>query len=296
MHPEIRNGILFAIAAFTIWGFSPIYFKAISAVAPVEIVCHRIIWSVFFLALFLFQQKKWYQIKILLTNKRTQTILLCTSLLIGSNWLIFIWAVNNNHVLDASLGYYINPLVNILLGMLFLRERLTPLQWLAVALATIGVAIQVIRFGSLPLVALALAFTFGFYGLLRKKISVDTITGLFFETIILLPAAIIYLVGFSAEGLAAMTNYTLFFTCLLIIAGLVTTVPLLCFTAAAARLRLSTLGFFQYLGPSLMFLLALTVYDEPFRIDSGITFVFIWTALSIFTFDALRRNSKPRQL
>ncbi len=219
MHPEIRNGILFAIAAFTIWGFSPIYFKAIAAVAPVEIVCHRVIWSVFFLALFLFQQKKWHQVKILFTNKRTQTILLCTSLLIGGNWLI-----------------------------------------------------------------------------LRKKVSVDTITGLFFETIILLPAAIVYLVGFSAEGLTAMTNYPLSFTCLLIMAGLVTTVPLLCFTAAAARLRLSTLGFFQYLGPSLMFLLALTVYDEPFRIDSGITFVFIWTALSIFTFDALRRNSKPRQL
>ncbi len=296
MHSEMRNGALYAIAAYTIWGISPIYFKAISAVAPLEIVCHRVIWAVFFLALLLLQQKKWSQIKTIFAGKRTQTLLLCTSLLIGGNWLIFIWAVNNNHVLDASLGYYINPLINVLLGMLFLRERLSPLQWVAVALAATGVAIQIVRFGSLPWVALALALSFGVYGLLRKKATVDPVTGLFFETTILLPAALVYVAGFSAAGFSAMTDYTLSFNCLLIAAGLVTTIPLLCFTAAATRLRLSTLGFFQYIGPSLMFLLALTVYNEPFRIDSGVTFAFIWTALSVFTFDAWRRSNKTRQL
>ncbi len=296
MRSEIRSGAFFAAAAYTIWGISPVYFKAISAVAPLEIVCHRVVWSVFFLALLLFQQKKWHVIKTIFSERRTLTTLLCTSLLICLNWLIFIWAVNNNHVLDASLGYYINPLINILLGMIFLGERLRFLQWLAVALASIGVAIQVIRFGAIPWVALALAITFGCYGLLRKKILIDTITGLFFETVILLPVAVVYLAGFSEKGFALMAHSSLWLDALLIAAGLITTIPLLCFTAAAARLRLSTLGFFQYIGPSLMFLLALTFYDEPFKIDSGITFAFIWTALVLFTLDVFRKNRKAQKL
>ncbi len=296
MRSEIRSGAFFAAAAYTIWGISPIYFKAISAVAPLDIVCYRIVWSVFFLALLLSQQKKWHVIKTLFAEKRTLTILICTAVIIGLNWLIFIWAVNNNHVLDASLGYYINPLINILLGMVFLGERLRPLQWFAVALATVGVTIQVVRFGSIPWVALALAISFGCYGLLRKKISIDTITGLFFETVVLLPAAVVYLAAFSGEGFSLMVHGSLSLDALLIAAGLITTIPLLCFTAAAARLRLSTLGFFQYIGPSLMFFLALTIYDEPFKIDSGITFAFIWTALALFTLDAFRRNRKARKL
>ncbi len=296
MRSEIRSGAFFAAAAYTIWGISPVYFKAISVVAPLEIVCHRVVWSVFFLALLLFQQKKWHVIKTVFSEKRTLTTLLCTSLLIGLNWLIFIWAVNNNHVLDASLGYYINPLINILLGMVFLGERLRSLQWFAVALASIGVAIQVIRFGAIPWVALALAITFGCYGLLRKKIFIDTITGLFFETVILLPVAIIYLAGFAEKGFTLMAHSSLCLDALLIAAGLITTVPLLCFIAAATRLRLSTLGFFQYIAPSLMFLLALTFYDEPFRIDSGITFAFIWTALILFSLDAFRSGRRARKL
>ncbi len=296
MQSETRTGAFFALAAYTIWGFSPIYFKSIASVAPLEIVCHRIVWSVFFLALFIFQQKTWHKLKNIFTQKRTLILLTCTSFLVVSNWLIFIWAVNNNRVLEASLGYYINPLVNILLGMLFLRERLTSMQWFAVSLATTGVAIQVVRFGSIPWVALALAFSFGCYGLLRKKTAVDTLTGLFFETTILLPAALIYLIGFSATGFTAMTDNSFSFNSLLIAAGLITTIPLLFFTAAASRLRLSTLGFFQYLGPSLMFFLALSIYNEPFKIDSGITFAFIWTALVLFSFDAFRRNRRVRQL
>ncbi len=297
MQTKARSGALFAIAAYTIWGFSPVYFKAISAVTPLDIICHRVIWSVFFLLLLLCQQRKWHSIIAeIFAQKRTLLILICTSLLIVSNWLIFIWAVNNDHMLDASLGYYINPLVNILLGMIFLDERLRPLQWLAVALAAIGVAIQIIRFGSIPWIAMALALSFGCYGLLRKKISIDTITGLFFETALLLPAAITYLIFFSAEGFTLMARNSVSFNLLLIAAGLITTIPLLCFTAAAARLQLSTLGFFQYIGPSLMFFLALSVYKEPFRIDSAITFAFIWTALALFTLDAWRKNKKVQPL
>lgn len=292
---ETRRGVMYALGAYIIWGFSPIYFKAVSVVPPLEIVGHRVVWSVFFLALLLQYTKCWRDVGVLLRQRRTCLILCCTSLLIVSNWLVFIWAVTSNHMLDASLGYYINPLVNVLLGMIFFRERLSFLQWLAVGLAAAGVAVQLVRFGSLPWVALILAFSFGFYGLLRKKIVIDTGIGLFFETALLLPVALAYLL-FAAKGGTGVEEHSVMLNVLLIAAGLVTTVPLFCFTAAAARLRLSTLGFFQYIAPSLMFLLALAVYGEPFRLDSGITFAFIWSALAVFTYDAFCRSRRVRRL
>ncbi len=291
---EVRTGAFFALAAYIIWGIIPIYFKAISSLDPLDVICHRIVWSILFLALLLSLQKKWHTAQEIFSCKRTVCILLFTSLLIVSNWLIFIWAVNNNHILEVSLGYYINPLVNVLLGMLFLRERLTPLQWIAVALATTGVMIQLVRFGSLPWVALSLAFSFGFYGLLRKKTRIDSVTGLFFETILLLPFALLYLAIFSPQGFPAMAANTPAINGLLIGVGVVTTIPLLFFTAAAGRLRLSTLGFFQYIEPSLVFFIALGMYNEPFTIDSGITFIFIWGALAFFSVDALRRNRRAQ--
>lgn len=224
--------------------------------------------------------------------------LVTTAILVGANWLIFIWAVNANHMLDASLGYYINPLINVLLGMLFLGERLRKLQWFAVTLAACGVLVQLIVFGSVPIVAIALAFSFGFYGLLRKKVSVDAQTGLFIETLVMLPAAAIYLLFIAATPTSNMLANPSQLNLLLIAAGVVTTLPLLCFTGAATRLKLSTLGFFQYIGPSLMFLLAVLIYGEAFTSDKALTFAFIWGALVVFSFDGLRyrRNNRKTAL
>lgn len=290
-----RQGILLAVGAYTMWGIAPIYFKSLSDVSPLEILSHRVVWSFFLLAFLLHIGRSWRKVRDTLTSKPKMLYLVATSTLVGANWLIFIWAVNSNHMLDASLGYYINPLINVLLGMVFLGERLRKLQWFAVVLAGCGVLVQLIVFGSVPIVAMALAMSFGFYGLLRKKVAVDAQTGLFVETLILLPAAAVYLLFIASSPTANMIENQWQLNTLLIAAGVVTTLPLLCFTGAATRLKLSTLGFFQYIGPSLMFLLAVLIYGETFTMDKAITFAFIWGALVVFSFDGLRNNRRSRR-
>jgi chloramphenicol-sensitive protein RarD len=290
-----KQGVLFALGAYTMWGFAPIYFKALAGVPALEIFCHRVIWSFVVLALLLHFSRSWRPVRQVLKNRKQLMTLVLTSVLVGANWLIFIWSVGANHMLDASLGYYINPLFNVLLGMLFLGERLRRMQWLAVVLAFIGVMIQVIGFGSVPYVALALATSFGLYGLLRKKVNLNAQVGLFVETMVLLPGALIYLLALSDSPSSNMLNNPLTLNLLLLAAGIVTTAPLLCFNAAATRLMLSTLGFFQYIGPSLMFLLAVLVYGEPFEPAKAITFGFIWAALVIFSLDGIRSSHKARK-
>ncbi|HAS6354870.1 TPA: EamA family transporter RarD [Vibrio vulnificus] len=295
---KARQGVLLALGAYTMWGIAPIYFKSLAVVSPLEILSHRVVWSFFLLAALLHFGRHWRTVRDVLTSKSKMLYLVTTAILVGANWLIFIWAVNANHMLDASLGYYINPLINVLLGMLFLGERLRKLQWFAVTLAACGVLVQLIVFGSVPIVAIALAFSFGFYGLLRKKVSVDAQTGLFIETLVMLPAAAIYLLFIANTPTSNMLANPSQLNLLLIAAGVVTTLPLLCFTGAATRLKLSTLGFFQYIGPSLMFLLAVLIYGEAFTSDKALTFVFIWGALVVFSFDGLRyrRNSRKTAL
>lgn len=294
-HQRARQGIFLAIGAYTMWGIAPIYFKTISEVSPLEILSHRIVWSFFLLAALVHFGRRWRNVRDVVKSKQKMLYLLATSLLVGGNWLIFIWAVNSNHMLDASLGYYINPLINVLLGMLFLGERLRRLLWFAVALAACGVLVQLIAFGSVPVVAIGLACSFGFYGLLRKKVNLEAQTGLFIETLILLPAAAIYLMVIADTATSNLTNNPLNLNLLLVAAGIITTLPLLCFTGAATRLKLSTLGFFQYIGPSLMFLLAVLVYGEAFTADKAITFAFIWGALVVFSFDGLKTNKQSRK-
>lgn len=213
-----------------------------------------------------------------------------TALLIGSNWLIFIWAVNNDRLLDASLGYFINPLVNVVLAMLFLHERFRPLQWMAVALAGSAVAVQIISYGQMPWVAFALALSFGGYGLLRKKVSLDTLPGLFIETTLLLPLAGCYLILNSEASYIYYRSDSL----LLAASGVVTTLPLLAFTAAAVRLKLSTLSMFQYIAPSTMFLLAVLVYDEALDQTKVMVFALIWTALAVFSWEGIRHRRKQK--
>lgn len=292
---QTQRGVVLALAAYTMWGIAPIYFKALQQVSPLEILSHRVIWSFFFLAGLIALGKNWGKVRAVLRQRKTLLMLCASSVLIGGNWLIFIWAVNHNYMLDASLGYFINPLLNVLLGMVFLGERLRPLQWLAVALAACGVAMQLLQFGSLPWVALALATSFGVYGLVRKKINLDAQTGLLMETSILLPLAAVYVLIFADSPTADWRANPLSTNLLLMAAGIVTTLPLLCFTGAATKLKLSTLGFFQYIGPSLMFLLAILVYGEAFSADKGYTFAFIWAALILFSFDGIKGHRQARK-
>jgi chloramphenicol-sensitive protein RarD len=291
---QTRQGIFFALAAYFMWGIAPAYFKLIQQVPADEILTHRIIWSFFFMLALISLGRSWPKVRAACQNRKRLLLLAVTALLIGGNWLLFIWAVNNHHMLEASLGYFINPLVNVLLGMLFLGERFRRMQWVAVVLAFTGVLVQLWQFGSLPIIGLGLAFSFAFYGLLRKKIAIDAQTGMLIETLWLLPVAAAYLFLFADSPTSHLSANPWSLNLLLVAAGIVTTVPLLCFTAAATRLRLSTLGFFQYLGPTLMFLLAVTFYGETIGQDKLVTFGFIWAALILFTLDALYTQRKLR--
>jgi len=228
---QTRQGVLLAIAAYFIWGIAPVYFKFIYYVPAVEILTHRVVWSFFFMLALISLCRQWPQVKKACKNRKKILALALTALLIGSNWLLFIWAVNHNHMLEASLGYFVNPLVNVLLGMIFLGERFRRMQWVAVILAICGVLIQLWTFGSLPIIALGLAFSFAFYGLIRKKIGVDAQTGMLFETLWLLPIAAIYLFAIAESSTSDMTQNSLTLNLLLMLAGIITTIPLLCFTA-----------------------------------------------------------------
>ena len=292
---QTRVGVLLALAAYFIWGIAPAYFKLIYYVPADEILTHRVIWSFFFMVALISISRQWPQVKRLLKTPKKVFLLALSAVLVGGNWLLFIWAVNNHHMLEASLGYFINPLVNILLGMIFLGERFRRMQWLAVLLAACGVLVQLWTFGSLPIIALGLAFSFAFYGLLRKKIAVDAQTGMLFETLWLLPVAAIYLFGIADSPTSHMGQNSWSLNLLLMAAGVVTTIPLLCFTGAATRLRLSTLGFFQYIGPTLMFLLAVTFYGEVPGANKMVTFAFIWVALAIFVMDAVYTIRRTRR-
>ncbi|CAH0532287.1 Protein RarD [Vibrio stylophorae] len=290
-----RQGVLLALAAYTMWGIAPIYFRALEQVPALEVVSHRIIWSLILLIVLISCGRNWGYIRQLLRQPKQMAILFVSACIIGVNWLVFIWAVNHGHMIDASLGYFINPLVNVVLGMLFLGERLRPWQWGAVALAATGVSLELYQFGSLPWVALVLACSFGIYGLLRKKVNLGAQSGLFIETLVLFPVALGYLALFANSPTSDLSQNSWTLNLLLLSAGLITMLPLLCFTAAATRLPLSTLGFFQYIGPSLMFMLAILVYNEPFSLSKGFTFVFIWAALLVFSLDALRQHKRMRK-
>ena len=289
---EYRKGILLAVSAYCMWGFAPLYFKLLNHVSATEILIHRVIWSFVFMLIIMLFIGGFSRLRLLLKQPKQLMVLTITSIVIAGNWLLFIWAVNNDHMLDASLGYFINPLLNVLLGMLFLGERLRKLQWFAVTLASTGVLLQLISFGSIPIVSLALAGTFGFYALLRKKVNVDAKAGLLVETAVLLPVALIYLVATSDTATASMLTNDWQLNLLLMAAGIVTSIPLLCFAGAAVRIPLSTLGFFQYIGPSIMFILAISLFNEPFDAEKGVTFAFIWAALLIFTLDMAYKRKK----
>jgi chloramphenicol-sensitive protein RarD len=293
---ETRSGVISAICAYLLWGLAPIYFKLISDVSPDEIMVHRVVWSCVLLLIIVLLSKKLSPLIVIMKQPKILVKLMITASFLGVNWFMFIWAVNNDHLLDASLGYFINPLFSVALGVIFLGERLRKWQMLAVVLAIIGVLIQLIYIGSLPIISLALACTFGIYGLLRKKLPLDSFIGLLIESALMLPIALIYWQFFVSSETSNMFSNTASLNLLLLFAGIVTTAPLLCFTAAAKRLTLSTVGFFQYIGPSIMFILATVYFNEILVVEKLITFVFIWTALFIYSIDSLKAHKKKKQL
>ncbi|WP_210451402.1 EamA family transporter RarD [Pantoea ananatis] len=291
---QTRQGIGFALGAYFIWGIAPAYFKLVKAVPATEIMTHRVIWSALFMLLLITLSRSWGQVRSVLRQPKKVLLLALTAVTVGGNWLLFIWAVNNQHMLEASLGYFINPLINVVFGMIFLRERFRRLKWLAVALAAGGVLLQLWKFGSVPVIALGLAFSFAFYGLMRKKIQVDAQSGMLIETLWLFPLAALYLFGFADSSTSHLSANPMSLNLLLIAAGIVTTIPLMFFAAACTRLRLSTVGFFQYLGPTLMFLLAVLFYGETVTPDKMVTFGFIWLALLVFILDAVTFSARSR--
>jgi chloramphenicol-sensitive protein RarD len=289
-----RVGVLYALAAFGFWGLVPVYFKAVGHVAPLDVLAHRVVWSAALTALLVTAGREWGELPRAMGSGRVLGTLALTALLVSGNWLTFIYAVQTGRVLEASLGYFINPLVNVVLGVIFLRERLRPRQILAVLLAAAGTLNLTLSLGTLPWIALVLALSFGFYGLLRKTVHIGALNGLFAETALLLPAALAYLVYLDTRGQGAFGRIDWQTTGLLVLAGAVTALPLVWFTAAARRLRYSTIGLFQYLAPSLHFLLAVAVYREPFTRTHLLTFTLIWAGLALYLSDTLA--SRRREL
>ena len=285
MHQPDRTALLgglYALAAFSFWGLIPVYFKAVGHVPADEVLAHRMVGSSVLLAGLIALLRRWPNISVALRDRVQVLTLMATTLLMAVNWFTFIWAVEAGRVLEISLGYYVNPLVSVLLGTLFLRERLTAWQGVAVALACLGVGTLAVEARGFPWVSLVLALTFGVYGLLRKIAPVRPIEGLFIETLMMTPFALAYLVYLEAQGVAVFGHLDRATDGLLLLAGAVTALPLIWFASAARRLRLSTVGFFQYLAPSCHFLLAVFLFGEPFTRTHLVTFVCIWSALAIY--------------
>jgi chloramphenicol-sensitive protein RarD len=287
-HSHSGSGLASGIGAYTLWGIFPIYFHALAHVAPLVILCHRIVWSVLFLGLVISVRREWRSILQIAGNVRILLLLVAGAVLIALNWLIFIYAVGSGQTLQASLGYFINPLFSIALGMIFLGERLRKWQWVAVIIAVMAVLLLSLRGSGLPWIAISLAVTFGLYGLVRKKVDVNSLHGLLVETALLLPISVIVLGVVPGAKLSSNTWL------LLSLSGVITAVPLLLFGAAVRRLSLSTLGFLQYVGPSLQFLIAVFVFREPISGFKLLSFALCWLAIAVYVADSVL-NKVPAQ-
>ena len=285
---ESLSGIVYASAAFLIWGLSPIYWKVLHKIPALEIIMHRTVWSFVFLLMVLLFFRPGDEFVGAIKKRRTFLILIPTTILLAFNWLIYIWAVNNGHILQASLGYFITPLINVLLGIIFLRERLRPLQTVSLVLAGIGVLYLTVYYGEFPWIALSLAFAFGFYGLIRKVAPVSSFVGLSLEILFLSGPALAYLIFLDSKDTGAFFHMGFKMDIFLMGSGFLTAFPLLLFILGTRRLNLSTIGFLQYIAPSCMFLLGVFLYNEPISSAQTLTFILIWTALVIYSTDSVR--------
>jgi chloramphenicol-sensitive protein RarD len=287
----VSRGVVFALTAYLMWGVFPLYFKQVQSVAPLEVLANRMLWSLVFVAGLLTALRGTRWLRDLLSNRPPIGLFALSALAISINWLIYIWAVNSGHIVDASLGYFINPLLNVLIGALFLHERLRPAHWVAVLLAALAVAWLTWSAGQLPWIGLSLAISFSAYGLLRKRAPLGAIEGLAVETALLAPAAIAYLAWLTVHHesalVAALSDGRPTLAAWLLLAGPITAVPLLFFAAGARRIPFATLGILQYVGPSLQMLIGIRLYGEPFDSDKLIAYSAIWAALAIFSVDGL---------
>ncbi|MBN2416475.1 EamA family transporter RarD [bacterium] len=293
----MQKGTAFALAAYTIWGLLPLYWKLLKSVPPFEILCHRTLGAALFIAVLISVQKRWSAVRAAAGARRTRFFLFVSAVLLSLNWLTFIWAVNTGFVLEVSLGYFINPLVTVSLGVLLLKERMRPLQWTAAGIALSGVLYLAAGYGRVPWIGLILAFSFALYGLLKKTGTLRSLDGLFSETAVMSLPALAYLVFVETTGSGTLSSgaYPLFV--LLLTTGTVTAYPLLLFAKAARRIPLSQIGFFQYIAPILHFLIGYLVYHEPLSRQRLSGFIIIWFALAVYTADSLhaarRRNPAP---
>ncbi len=286
---EFRQGLLFGLAAYGMWGFLPAYYKLTDTVPADLVVSHRILWSVLFVGLFLYSRGRWQEVREVFRQPKVLMGLTASATFIAVNWLTFVWAISNNHVLDISLGYFINPLVSILVGLFVLREKLTTWQGISVGVAAIAVVLQAILAGGLPWVSLVLAFSFAGYGYVRKVTPVKATPGLFVETLVLFPLAAGYMLLSLSWGVDAMVLNDPPILLALVGTGIVTALPLICFSSAARRLPLFMLGLMQYMAPSMHFLMAIYIWGEPLDPTKLMTFGMIWAALVVFTYDSWRR-------
>lgn len=292
---ETMRGIGFGLTAYVMWGCFPLFFALFEGVPAYEVLIHRIVWSCVFLVGLVTLLKRWAPVRNALSEPRRLGAVLGCAVLIATNWGLYIYAVETRQVLQASLGYFLTPLVNVALGMLVLRETMAGLQRIAVAIAGIAIGIQLVLLGELPWISLTLALTFGTYGLLRKQVPLDGLSGLFVETLLLLPLGLMALAWLSAADLShfmADSRTTL----LLIASGVITALPLLAFAGAARRLRLATLGFLMYLNPTLQFLIALWVFKEPLSVIQLSTFVLIWASLALYSWSAWNGRARASRV
>lgn len=289
-----KQGIFFGLAAYVLWGILPVYWKALELVSPFEILSSRFMWSCVFVFLLIIFQKKWplfaKEVKQVFSNVKTGAAMAAAGITISFNWGTFIWAVNNGHIVETSMGYYINPLVNILFAVVFLHERLDKMQLAAITCAFIGVASMVYSFGKIPWVSLTLAFTFALYGLLKKILPVSALTSIMLETLLITPLALVYEYSLWQQGVSFYASGNLQVIMMLTGAGVVTAIPLLLFTAGARLLPLKIIGFLQYISPTLTLLIGVFVYNEAFTASHLLAFGWIWAALLLFIVSQLRSN------
>ncbi|CDB34835.1 protein RarD [Phascolarctobacterium sp. CAG:266] len=289
-----KQGIFFGLAAYVLWGILPVYWKALELVSPFEILSSRFMWSCVFVFLLIIFQKKWplfaKEVKQVFSNVKTGAAMVAAGITISFNWGTFIWAVNNGHIVETSMGYYINPLVSILFAVVFLRERLDKMQLAAITCAFIGVASMVYSFGKIPWVSLTLAFTFALYGLLKKILPVSALTSIMLETLLITPLALLYEYSLWQQGVSFYASENLQVIMMLTGAGVVTAIPLLLFTAGARLLPLKIIGFLQYISPTLTLLIGVFVYNEAFTASHLLAFGWIWAALLLFIVSQLRSN------
>lgn len=281
----MNKGIVYGIGAYTLWGVLPIFWKLLHSVPPLEIVSHRVVWSFIFVFLVVVISKDWQSFAQLRQRPKILLAYLATAIVLSINWLVYVWAINAGYIVESSLGYFINPLVNVLLGVVFLREKLRLWQWIPVGLATLGVLYLTVSYGALPWIALTLAFSFGTYGLIKKTAALSSIPSFTIETGFMFVPALGMLLYLEFVGRGAFGHQTPLVTLMLVLAGVATGLPLLWFGAAARMIHLSTLGFLQYIAPTFQFLIGVLLYGEDFSQDRIIGFCIIWVALLMFTID-----------